>query len=323
MGSKGHWMRYGMYAAVFLAGLTSFGTQAFIYELKVMRKWDEAKQTYRYFIGCSDFHDKTSPVNQTQQQVLNTALQQCDRAKTKILIEDLSSVGSGGRLACGRYQVNSRGGILGGLAEKCRCMGLEVDNVEYRYCRVSSLGPVLNNLNQRPKAFPSVAGTTVAVLANEIDAIVQEITTYTDGPILEAVYQHNIKQVQPQLTHFKNNSHKDMSVAEYLESHSKPKERLEFLKHLLTFDSCLLDLKMAHAICAPCKAEKVVAIAGGAHIARVSELLEKVGYEVVYASDTQYKKECDLTKCLGSNIVDGAYCIHPEPIDLEQLVKYL
>ena len=306
-----------------LCNLTACCAQSYIYEAKVLRYIDPVSKQKVLFVGLGDFHDKTHVAGTQQLAQFMQLLEKSDRSDIKIVLEDLSSCGSGGRGSCGKFFVNSRGGVLGGLAQKCKVLGFEVDNIEYRYCRVASLGPVLNNLDKKPDVFPSVATTKISMLAQEIDVIAQEISTYEDGDALKTHYKQGLDQIAQQLKNFKAEPHTDMNVAEYLEQNSTAQDRLDFIKHLLTFDSCLLDLKMAHSIMNSNGRTKIVAVAGGAHIARVCELLEKIGYEVVYTTKVDYQKEFDLTKCLGSNIVDGAYCIRPEPINLKRLSKYL
>lgn len=290
---------------------------AFIYEVKALRKWDTQKGRYHYFVGYSDFHDKSSQANQKQLTSLDSILAKCDKSNTKIVLEDLSSPGAGGRIACGRYLVNSRGGILGGSANKYREKGFDVENVEYRYCRVSSLGPVLNNLTQNPYQFPSVTATSVMTLAQEVDAVMDEITSYNDAS-LHNHYQQTLHPVKEQVYKWKQKDCCDLNVAQYLMNQSNHTDRLDLLKHLLTFDSGLLDLKMVHTVVNSDK-QLVIALSGGAHITRVSELLESIGYENLYGTDVQFHKEYDLNKCLGSNIIDGSYCVRPEPIELDSI----
>lgn len=298
-------------------------SQAYIYELKVLRKWEPKLQDYSYFIGLSDFHDKTHPVNGQQQQEIQHLLAQCNKRTTKIVLEDLSSAGSNGRFSCGRFLVNSRGGILGGLATTCRNQGFEVKNIEYRFCRVCALSPVLNNLHQCPHSFPSVHMTPVASLAQEVDAVMDEVQSYQDGEI-DVCYQECIHQIKPQLQNLKDQHGTTVSVADYVTSNTSDHDRLEFLKQLLTFDSTLLDLKMVHEVLNPGNKTRVIAISGGAHIGRAADLLiNKGGFEQVYATDVQFHKEYDLTKCVGSTVIDGSYCHRPEPIDLSVMTQYL
>ena len=299
-----------------------FGSGAFIYELKVLRKKNSSQGNYHYFIGCGDFHDKAHPANKEQRAAIEQILAGCDKDSTLVLLEDLSSKGSSGRHACGRFFVNSRGGVLGGLAEKAREQGVTVDNLEYRYCRVSSLGPVLNNLTSEPKSFPSVAQTSVTALAKEIDQVVKEIESYDDGAVLDDYYRKDIVNVMTELNKLGLAEAGSASIADYLVENSNDKNRLDVLKHLLTFDSILFDAKLAHAI-VNADQKNIIAFAGGSHIGRVATMLIKDGYEQLESTKIAFTKEHDLRFCLGSNIVEGKYCVRPKPIALDLIKKLL
>jgi hypothetical protein len=65
-------------------------------------------------------------------------------------------------------------------------------------------------------------------------------------------------------------------------------------------------------------------IAGGTHINRMNEALKTLGYREVQSSSISYKKEHDLAKCLGANVIDGSFCVKPQPIDiLPTFQKYI
>ena len=102
-------MRYkGLFFTLFL-GL--FGAnQAYIYEIKVLRKWDAGRQKYHYFIGLSDFHDKHSASNQSQLTKIEQLLGSLDKKRVMLAVEDLSSPNAQGRQECGHFSINSRGG---------------------------------------------------------------------------------------------------------------------------------------------------------------------------------------------------------------------
>lgn len=316
-------MNYVGRLSIILISLMSSGSRAFIYEAKVLRKWNPNRRSYHYFIGCSDFHDKSHTSNQPQLAEIEHVLKRLDKSCSKVLIEDLSSRNNQGRFSCGRFYVNSRGGILGGLAKTCEAVGLDVSNVEFRYCRVTSLGPVLNNLQERLDRFPSVTDTKVATLVEEVHSVINEIKAFNDGSTLNTFYGRGIQDVENELKQLHMIQHPDVSIAEYLAAHSTAKNRVELLKRLLTFDSGLLDLKLAHDVVNAQDKEKVVAIAGGSHIAKVSEVLEKVGYEKVHASKINYTNEYDLNRCLGSHIIENKYCVKPQPISLDFLSEYV
>ena len=291
----------------------------YIYQACVL-EINKGRNNYHNFIGLSDFHDKIHPYTLTQCNEIQHLLSVCSKENTKIILEDLSSEGSQGRFACGRFFINSRGGILGGLAKQCADQKFTVDNVEYRYCRVSSLGPVLNNLSTSMDAFPSTTEISVTQLVQEIKDIIKEIRSYKDGKQLTAYYKKYIQEVTQELKNLDLAG--SSSVAHYLETHSTPATRLDLLKKLLTFDSNLLDLKLVHSIVSAPQTT-VIALAGGSHISRAREILEKDGYQVVYNVKVDYGREENLTQCLGSHIIDGKYCMRPVPIPLGGLCKYL
>lgn len=314
------WRRGLIYTIIFcLSGVIC----PYIYEIRVLRKWDGIRQKYQYFIGLSDFHDKTNDSTQSQLNKLEQLLVTLDKNKTALVIEDLSSKNSQGRQECGHFSINSRGGILGGLADKSKEMGLSVDNIEFRYCRVSSLGPVLNNLNASLKDLPSAMHVRVEALVKEIMEEIEEIKRYADGHELNKIYAASIKDVLIAIKTLHLDIPHSLSVADYLAQHSTVHNRLELLKKLLTFDSSLLDLKLMHAVMQSQHKDKVIAIAGGAHIARVCQLLSSQGYNLVSGTKISFAREHDLQRCLGSHIVDGAFCVKPAPIDLKAFEKAL
>lgn len=315
-------MKYMGLWGVLLCTLMPLMSLGFIYEAKVLRKWDTKQGKYIYFIGLSDFHDKAHKVTQTQLHKIEELLGQCNKDTTKIMLEDLSSRGNGQRIACGRFVINSRGGILGGLAQHCSRKNFDVDNVEYRYCRVSSLGPVLNNLQANVDAFPSVKEISVSAVVQEINDVMREIETYQDGAPLNGYYQKGICEVKAELAKLKMMHQAEASIADYLIAHSTRTSRLDLLKRLLTFDSGLLDLKLVHQVVNTDR-EKIIAIAGGSHISRVTEMLEKIGYETIYRTKPAYAREHNLNQCLGSTIVDDSYCMRPDPIELEPLDQFV
>ena len=298
-------------------------SMAFIYDIQVLKKWDKARGRYHYFIGCSDFHDKKHQSTKSQRKDIDAFISSLDVRNTKVILEDLSSKNTQNRKTCGRFMVNSRGGILGGLSDKCHNLGLEVANVEFRYCRVTSLGPVLNNLRKELRDFPSVREIKVATMVKEIDSVVQEIRKYDDGISLKRQYDQLIRKVLPEVKALHMRQHPNHTIAEYLVAHSKGKTRLGLLKRLFTFDSALLDARLAHEVHNAKGKKYVVAFAGGAHINKVGQMLEKIGYERVHSMQVTYERERDVKRCLGSNLVSGKYCVKPQPISLDLLNTFI
>lgn len=319
---KGRGMKYIRNLGLFWVFLIPLGSSAFIYEIKILRKVDKQGKE-RFFVGLSDFHDKSHPENVTQLKKIQELIGATGKNKVKFTVEDLSSQNDSGRFACGRFYVNSRGGVLGGLADTIKSIGHEVDNVEFRYCRVTTLGPVLNNLQMPLNTFASVVSTKISTVVDEINHTIAEIQSYADGDELKKIYNQIIKEVQSHMATLHLDQHKEQTVADYLSSHSNQNNRLDLLKKLLTFDSNLLDAKMIHTALQVQDKHKVIAIAGGSHIVRVCEILEKMGYKSVGATNISYVKEHDLQRCLGSHIIDGSYCVKPQPVSLQKLVDAL
>ena len=126
---------------------------------------DPQKNTYQLIIGIGDYHDKTHPVNAEQRTYLESFIKNCRKAASKVIVEDLSSINNDGKGVCCNFAINAYGGVLGTLADIARLQSVDVDNVEYRFCRVAGIGPLLNN---------RVVRTTRALPSNAINSIPDE-----------------------------------------------------------------------------------------------------------------------------------------------------
>lgn len=300
----------------------SSGSFAFIYEVVVLKKWDPQAHRYQYVIGCSDFHDKQHQSTSDQVAAIHEMLQASPKDTTKIIVEDLSSENNCGKRACKSFLLNSRGGILGGLSETCKKYGFNVDNVEYRYCRVIALGPVVTGNKKDYQTLPSVQHIKVHDVLNEVKQVIAEIQQYNDDHNeLKRVYKKQLSSLQAHLKRLHFDKHVSDSMAHYLNKHTNKKNLMEILKYLLTFDSMLLDMKMLHSVHTASQADRIIAFAGGTHITRVAQALKKMGYEEVYTSKSSYEKEHNLEKCTGSHIVEGSFCVRPQPVDAAILRK--
>lgn len=294
---------------------------AFIYDIVVLKRWDPSYQRYHYVIGCSDFHDKSHPCTGEQRSFIESLLRLSDPQSVKVIVEDLSAGNELCNGMCGMFKVDSRGGLLGGLMEKCRAFGLSVDNVEYRYCRVSALGPTLNNLTQSPHSFLATAQLKVQTVVDELERVTREIRSYKDGGLLNTYYQKAIRSVTQGINVLKKEHYYQQSVADFLEN-KEDKKRLEVIKDLLTFDINVFDARLVHAIAKSVPYEKVLIFAGGAHVSRATSVLKTIGYQVEYEAPVAYRKEYDLHRCVGSEIVDGAFCLCPQPVDIS-IIKHM
>ncbi len=308
---------------VFAILFLSANCDSFIYEVSVLRKWNGKLGRYSYFVGLSDFHDRTNKVNEVQIRDLQSILFNCSSNTIKVGSENISSPSKGRRASCGRFFVHARGGVLAGFGQTCKELGLPLENVEFRYCRVASLGPVLNNLDSDMRSFSSVRTIKVSDLIKEVEAICGEIRSYQDGELLKDFYDKCIERVYKRMRNQKLYKYKDKTVAAYLESTTTRNNRINFLKELLTFDSILIDLRLLHSVISSQDSLNYLAVAGGSHITRVSQLISKLGWEWVHTTKPKFVREYKIRKCLGGNIIQGRYCRKPKPVDVRLIENFL
>ncbi len=288
----------------------------YIYQAHVLKKWNAYRSHWQYVIGLGDYHDKKHHATQSQLREIQAMLAGAN-GSLKVITEDLSAQNNMGRFGWGPFYVNSRGGILGGLTERCHDMGIDTENVEFRYCRVCSLGPVLNNIHTQPQQFRPTNAIRLQDLCNEIDVELDRIRQFEDGLILHAWYTKQTKEIERKIARLGLRS-RNMSVADFISCVQA--KRLPLVKKLLTFDSSLLDMKMVHAIVHA--DTDVCAIAGGSHIERVSIVLQKVGYEPVFAAKSAVYQSAQLRECIGSDIKEHSFKPKPQPIDLTAVKKF-
>lgn len=290
---------------------------AYLYQAVVMKKWNDLRNRYHYVIGLGDYHIKHDDAIKKQHDQLKSLLSQGDPQDFKILTEDLSVANTDGREGCGKFRINSRGGFLGGITEKCRTIGLDTDNLEYRYARVCSIGPVLKNSEKDPKAFASVAGISVGDVVKEIKDESRKIKNFNDGSVLNSWYYASVEQVDKKIIAYGLTDH-SMSMADYL---LNKKGNSKFLEKLLTFDCELLDANIVHSVVNTDK-DKICVLAGGSHIERVSQMLEKVGYKKVVQLPAFSSTETQLESCVQSENGMRARAIVPHSIDLNHLKRF-
>ncbi len=284
----------------------------YLYQAIVLRKWNDLHERYHYFIGLGDYHCKQHAANREQRNELEALLAHTDPADIKIFTEDLSVCNHDGRFGCGQFYVNSRGGFLGGITDSCRSLGMDVDNLEYRYARVCALGPILNNAKKQPQSFASVRGISVGQLHKEVAQECDRIAGYDDGPILNDWYKGSIEKVDRQLSAFGWSADVTTSTADYIMHERK---RLPLMNDLFTFDCQLLDAKIVHETINNQDKERVYAIAGGSHVERASQQLQKVGYQPLLHIKPAYQGN-GVEQCLQlqTNRIQSAM---PEPISLD------
>ena len=248
----------------------------------------------QYIILLADYHDKTHPANKEQRMYLESLLKRCNKDKIKLIVEDLSSVNNDGRMICCNFGVNSIDGVLNHLANKARSLGIAVDNVEYRYCRVVGIGPLINNLQTDPHHFRSSCGITLFSLYKEIIDEIEKIKKYNDGKKLNNYYRRAIANVRTHLAKMNvSDADQKKTIAHYCKQFRNNQYRKK-LEQLCTFDSALIDSNVMHSIKC-CDAPVIFVAAGGSHITEVNRLLEKIGYESVHVIPDHNQQSIDIT----------------------------
>ncbi len=291
--------------------LLANNTLGYFYHGGVMMKRIRGNKQQHIILLC-DYHDKVHPANKAQRVHLEKFLQRCAVIKGKLIVEDLSSVNNDGRMICCNYGINSCAGVLGHLANKARELGMCVDNVEYRYCRVAGIGPLLNNITSNPHSFRSSAGITTIALYQEVLDEIEKIKKYDDGKKLNAFYKRIVAEVCGMLSKKGlHTTHKKNTVAHYCSALESGNYREE-LENLCIFDSALIDINIMHSI-ASCDKSLILVVAGGSHIEQVSNLLKKMGYQSLFTTPTS------------SSVLDADSSLQtcPHPIDLSVLDSFI
>jgi hypothetical protein len=316
-------MKYERWWGFWILFFSCAVSSAYLYEIKILRKWDEQNNQYHYFIGCSDFHDRFHGSNGAQRRALMQKLSAVDKQQVLVLLEDLSSPNTAGEYGCSTYTIRSCDGILASLTKECQKKGLEVQNLEYRYCRVIALGCLLKNYEKKIPSLWPTRELTVEMLLAEIKNALQDIRSYQDGSLLAEWYKNTYHMVEQSIRWYKFEQYATMNLALYIDIQAPSWGRQTFLKQLLTFDSSLLDCKLVHATVQSQK-QKVIAIAGGTHIQRVVHQLERIGYQTIYATPAHYKTN-SLHGCVNSQTATQPHTlpIKPKPVTLDVLDNFL
>ena len=308
-------MKWLVYNILLVLTISIGHINAYVYEACALKKALGNKT--QYVLGLSDFHDKYHNSNVPQRSHIEDRLADLPKEKIKVIVEDLSSSSRNGEPVCDRFSLTPKSGILSGLASRCRELGIEVENVEYRYCRVIALGPALSHGRNPLNQLPSTNYVKVSGLLEEIKSAIEYVKTFDDGPEFNAIYTRELQKIEEALHVLKLEKYGSYSVAELLETSSDIAERQKYIKQLLTFDSWLLDMNMLHAIAQSPGKELIILIAGGSHINRTCEILKQAGYESVSQSNVSNKREYDLSRCLGAQVTDDTFCIKPQAISTD------
>lgn len=273
----------------------------------------------RVIVGVADYHLKTHPANKNQRVHIESQIKKCGALKGKLIVEDLSSINNDGKMICCNFGINCCEGGLGQLASKARSWGVAVDNVEYRYCRVAAIGPLLDNIKADPHSFKSSSRISTISLHKEVIDEIEKIKRYNDGKLLNDMYKSTAHKVHTALLKMGFNKN-NVSVADYCKK-LQNKEYRQALEKLCIFDSALVDMNIMHSI-AKCAHEPLVfIIAGGSHIEQVGALLQRMGYTSII---NELTPALPLSKkVLNSDCALVTSDMHPEPVDITILDKFM
>lgn len=245
-------------------------------------------------ILLADYHDKAHRANKDQRTYLESLLKKYRKHNVKLIVEDLSSVNNDGRMICCNFGINCTDGVLSHLANKARSLGIAVDNVEYRYCRVAGIGPLINNTDIDPHSFRSSCGITLFSLYKEIIDEMEKIKKYNDGKKLNDYYKRAIRHVRAHLSKMNiDDIDHNKTVAHYCAQLRSSTYRKK-LENLCIFDSALIDSNVMHSIMC-CDMPIIFVVAGGSHIVQVNKLLEKMSYESVFVVSSNNQEPIDIT----------------------------
>jgi len=293
----------------------------YVYQLSVMKKVINSQTNdTQIIIGIGDYHDKNHPANADQRSYIESMIKKCKNGK--LIVEDLSSVNNDGRGMCCSYIINARGGILGKLADVVRADSGDVDNVEYRYCRVAALGPLLNNVQAEPSRIASTSMISLTSLAQEVSNEIERVKRYDDGVVLNALYKRTALEVAKAFKQLRLDETKYTTVADYCSNVSKKNYSKE-LEKICIFDSPIIDMKILHSIVSSPDKSVIVVAAGGSHIEKVNTLLAMLGYKKIVAPSGDFLKYHAVESALGSEGKKTDSLATPPALDMHILDQFI
>jgi len=258
--------------------LISTLSYSYIYDIVIYTKLTPQNTAPQTIIGLADYHDKEHSANESQRSYLESFITRCCPKKHKLIIEDLSSVNNNGYGVCDGHIIYSNSGILGKLADVARSAHVEVDNIEYRYCRVAALGPLLKQAAITSSKEHVRSSISMQCLYREISNEIAIIDTYDDGAFLNGIYKKCIRKVQKSLSQLHFTPYLHESIADYCMTLCKKNYR-KALEKLCIFDSSLIDSKIMHSIVSSPEKTLIIIIAGGSHIEKMGCLLQSLKYK--------------------------------------------
>lgn len=260
---------------------------AFIYRVTVLRF--EKGPITQTVVGYHDIHDRDAEKNQKQRDYFQQFFTACDKKKVKLFVEDLSSANHRNVFACGSHQFDSRGGLLGGIVDLARNAGLGaacIENLEYRYCRAAAFGYAFNQLRTGKRVQLMIPPISIKQLMQEIDVELYDLQHMHDLPHFLITRSQTLSQgIEKRMTDYQWDVHHQEFIGDYIANRSQ-RIRIDDIEDFLTFDSGILDIKLARAV-AKNQDKTAIIIAGGSHIENSFKMLKHMGYKTVYATRLQ------------------------------------
>lgn len=291
-------MRYSFWGVFFAFALTHYG-HAYIYDIRILERPFPGLAKKQYVIGFCDFHNRSlSRVVAEQRSMLERLCKKANNKALHFFVEDLSSPNTEGTFSCVRYRADTRGGFLGGITDFLRKHHCKVDNLEFRYCRVASLGLSLAG-STSPQALKMLDVIQIGQFVDETQKILNKNNSYKDS----ALASWNTKQVnlvKNAMQHLALEQHREHSVREYLDfrGETSPSKRVSLLEELVSYDSPLFDVMLAHALFNDHDHDTLVVLAGGTHVQETFNILAQQGFKRI---------SVEQRKLAGVNMVDAVY----------------
>jgi hypothetical protein len=301
---------------LFVSLVMSTSGYGYIYDITILRRWNRPTNSYQYIIGCSDYHDTTHSIGKAQREELLKLFSAIDKDNTLIIVEDLGSPNGSAFYVCDTLRLSPNDGLLSSFASACKVCQLDVCNIEYRYARVIALSEIIRYPERNFFASKAACTLRVGQVCQEIMHTIHEIRAYQDCLSVTLAYHHICRSIERIIRGLQLNVLQNDSIAQLCQSNCHIPG---FIKHLLTFDSRLLDCKGVHTIINAPHKKKIVLLAGGTHIDRMSEMLILVGFE--YITSIKPIQSNGLSRSLN---VSGTKSAHkPKRVGLEIVREYL
>lgn len=250
---------------------------AYIYTATLFKHNNNLLPLPQTIIALGDYHDKSNSANNIQKEAFLQIITNQNRDSIKIVTEDLSSVNNQGYGVCCSHTIQNNGGFLARLTDELRKQSIEVDNVEYRFCRVIGLGCLIKKIDNHDQTTPSGVAIPLKKIYKEIASTMNEVSHYNDYHQANKLYKNAIETVKKGCAALRLNQNNDISIQEYckkIPAHAYQKT----IEQLCMFDSCLLDAKILHSIISTQKPIVILAV-GASHIRQLIPILKSLQYK--------------------------------------------